>query len=177
MPVSRKHFLKSFLLLVATFKSRKSVFSPFDDTTKIPKDFSRVRPGDAGWPDERAWGKLNDAVKGRLIKLNDPFASPSSDFFSNLKNPYYIGDTPELTQTLGWANAWKSSPSVYAVAAETADDVAEAIRFADKNKLRLVIKGGAHSYLGNSNAPDSLLIWTRKMNSIAVSHFTGISVR
>lgn len=168
MPVSRKHFVKSLFLLVATFKSRKSVFSAFNPTDRIPKLFRRVRPGDPGWPDERTWGQLNDEVKGRLIKLSNPFISPAPDLFSNLKNPYFIGDTPELTQTVGWANAWKSSPSVYAVAAETAEDVSSAIRFAQKNKLRLVVKGGAHSYLGCSNAPDSLLIWTRKMNAIVV---------
>jgi FAD/FMN-containing dehydrogenase len=54
-----------------------------------------------------------------------------------------------------------SAPSVYAVAAKTAGDVAAAIDFAREHNLRLVVKGGGHSYLGTSNAPDSLLIWTR----------------
>jgi len=31
-----------------------------------------------------------------------------------------------------------------------------------------VVKGGGHSYLGTSNAPDSLLIWTRRMDDIAL---------
>ena len=43
-----------------------------------------------------------------------------------------------------------------------------AVDFARKHKLRLVIKGGGHSYLGTSNAPDSLLIWTRAMNAITL---------
>jgi FAD/FMN-containing dehydrogenase len=30
------------------------------------------------------------------------------------------------------------------------------------------VKGGGHSYLGASNAPDSLLLWTRKMNAVTV---------
>ncbi len=30
------------------------------------------------------------------------------------------------------------------------------------------IRGGGHSYLGTSNAPDSLLIWTRRMNDITL---------
>ena len=30
------------------------------------------------------------------------------------------------------------------------------------------MKGSGHSYLGTSNAPDSLLIWTRRMNDIVV---------
>jgi len=29
-----------------------------------------------------------------------------------------------------------------------------------------VVKGGGHSYLGGSNSPDSLLIWTRAMNRV-----------
>jgi FAD/FMN-containing dehydrogenase len=39
--------------------------------------------------------------------------------------------------------------------------VAAAVNFAREHRVRLVVKGGGHSYLGTSNAPDSLLIWTR----------------
>jgi FAD/FMN-containing dehydrogenase len=41
------------------------------------------------------------------------------------------------------------------------------VNFARENDLRLVVKGGGHSYQGTSNAPDSLLIWTRPMNDIS----------
>jgi hypothetical protein len=54
------------------------------------------------------------------------------------------------------------------VAAETTEDVVSAVNFARENNLRLVGKGGGHSYLGTSNAPDLLLIWTRRMNSITL---------
>ena len=43
-----------------------------------------------------------------------------------------------------------------------------AINLARKNNLRLVVKGGGHSYLGGSNSSDYLLVWTRKLNSITV---------
>ena len=88
--------------------------------------------------------------------------------FENLKNPYYIGDQPGLTQTLGWVDAWATKPSVYAVAARNAQDIAAAVNFARKHNLRLVVKGGGHSYQGTSNAPDSLLIWTRHMHDITM---------
>src|SRR6202040_1761536 len=68
----------------------------------------------------------------------------------------------------GWVDAWISAPSVYAVAAETTDDVVAAVNFARVNNLRLVVKGGGHSYQGTSNAPDSLLVWTRAMNGIVL---------
>ena len=47
-------------------------------------------------------------------------------------------------------------------------DVVAAVNFARDNKLRLVVKGGGHSYLGTSNAPDSLLIWTRRMDDMTL---------
>ena len=90
------------------------------------------------------------------------------DVFRELKNPYYIGDDVALTQTTGWIDAWTSQPSVYAVAARTTDDVVAAVNFARNNNLRIVVKGGGHSYLGTSNAPDSLLIWTHAMNSVTL---------
>src|SRR5437764_8219958 len=36
-------------------------------------------------------------------------------------------------------------------------DIAAAVDFARRNRLRLVVKGTGHDYLGRSNAPDSLL--------------------
>ncbi|MBV8497591.1 MAG: FAD-dependent oxidoreductase, partial [Gammaproteobacteria bacterium] len=59
-------------------------------------------------------------------------------------------------------------PSAYAVAARNTADVVAAVNFARENKLRLVVKGGGHRYLGTSNAPDSLLVWTRAMNQVTV---------
>ena len=47
-----------------------------------------------------------------------------------LKNPWAIGDLAALTQTSGWADAWVSTPSVYAVPARDASDVAAAVNFA-----------------------------------------------
>ena len=134
----------------------------------------RVRPGDPAWPSDAAWDELNRQVEGRLIKVRSPLAAcvgASTDpacaqVFKELKNPYYLGDEVGLTQSLGWVGAWTSEPSVYAVAAEATRDVVAAVNFARKNNLRLVVKGGGHSYQGTSNAADSLLVWTRHMNAI-----------
>jgi hypothetical protein len=59
-------------------------------------------------------------------------------------------------------------PSAYAVAARQSSDVIAAVNFARENNLRLVIKGGGHSYAGTSDAPDSLLIWMRAMNEVVL---------
>ena len=137
---------------------------------------ARVRPGDPAWPSEESWDHLNREVSGRLIKVSSPLAAcvgASSDttcaqIFKELKNPYYLGDEVGLTQSLGWVGAWTSEPSVYAVAAKTTADVVAAVNFARKNNLRLVVKGGGHSYQGSSNAANSLLIWTRQMNAVTL---------
>lgn len=134
--------------------------------------FRRVRPGDPGWPSEEQWRQLGQRVTGRLLRLASPFdacranASACETVFARLANPYDIGDDPALTQTCGWARAWTTAPSAWAVAAETPADVAAAVDFARGHRLRLVIKGGGHSYQGTSCSKDSLLVWTRRMNAI-----------
>jgi len=138
--------------------------------------FRRVRPGDAGWPSEAEWQALGREVGGRLLKVESPLlacqgtapGAACETLFKELKNPYYLGDSPGLTQTLGWLDAWSSRRSVYAVAAESAADVAAAVKFARVHNLRLVVKGGGASFLGRSTAPDSLLIWTRHMSSVVL---------
>ena len=139
-------------------------------------NFRRRRPSDAAWPSQSAWTELHDAVGGSLIPVNfplsilktDPAGDAAKRLWQDLRNPYYVGDQPGVTETLGWVDAWATKPSVYAVAARNAQDIAAAVNFARENDLRLVVKGGGHSYQGTSNAPDSLLIWTRHMNDIAM---------
>lgn len=126
---------------------------------------ARVRPGMAGWPGESAWAELNKATGGRLSRVTPPKLD-DPDAKKLLSNPFYVGDQPGLTQSSGWLDAWRSSPSAYMVAAESAADVAAAVRFAREHNLRLVVKGRGHSYLGGSSAPDSLLIWTRRMDKV-----------
>jgi FAD/FMN-containing dehydrogenase len=138
------------------------------------KPFRRARPSDPAWPDPAAWERLNRQVGGQLIAVRSPLAVCAADprgaacaeVFGRLKNPYYLGDEVGVTQTLGWVDAWSSQPSAYAVAVRRTEDVVAAVTFARENRLRLVVKGGGHSYLGTSNALDSLMVWTRRMNAI-----------
>jgi FAD/FMN-containing dehydrogenase len=174
MPINRRKFLKGALLLPAIASGSSSIFTSPVNIFERPNKFSRVRPGDPLWPSPEKWEQLNKAVNGNLVKIESPLTACSisqntascDEVFKNLKNPYYIGDNPALTQTSGWLDAWQSRPSVYAVAAKTTSDVVAAVNFARTHNLRLVIKGGGHSYQGTSNSADSLLIWTRAMNKI-----------
>ncbi len=135
---------------------------------------ARVRPGEAGWPSEQEWQRLAQRTGDAFSPVRSPLAeciasgdaSKCDDLFDAMKNPYFLGDEPGLTQSLGWVDAWTTRPSAYAVAARSAQDVAAAVDFARTHRLRLVVKGGGHSYHGTSNAADSLLVWTRHMDGV-----------
>ncbi|MGH7987631.1 MAG: FAD-dependent oxidoreductase [Candidatus Binataceae bacterium] len=137
-------------------------------------NFRRRRPSDAAWPSQSDWNKLKAQVDGNLFPVNFPLSvlksAPDSaaaqQLLKNIRNPYYVADEPGLTETLGWVDAWATKPGVYVVAARNANDIAAAVNFARDNDLRLVVKGRGHSYLGASNAADSLMIWTRHMTDI-----------
>lgn len=136
-----------------------------------------ARPGEPGWPTPAQWSALGDSIGGRLVKGQSAFtvcepgagSAACTDLFKNLLNPFYIDQSVNLTQTLGWTDAFTSQPSAYAVLAADGADVAAAVNFAREHNVRLVVKSGGHSYQGTSNAADSLLVWTRlNMQAIEV---------
>ena len=166
----RRRLLKAAAALpLAAFASPLSALA-------APARKSRVRPGDPRWPDAAQWAELDRAVGGRLVRPVSVFAACAAapgtaaclSSLQYVRNPFYLGDQSGGTQVSGWRGAWSVQPSAYAVAARSAADVVAGVNFARRNNLRLVVKGGGHSYLGGSNAPDSLLIWTRAMNRIAL---------
>src|SRR5258708_2233249 len=137
---------------------------------------ARVRPSDPGWPTAAQWAQLDRDVEGRLLKPVSPFINcgdsagdtECATTLQRVHNPYFIGDEPALTQASGWVDAWTCESSPYAVAAVRTADVTAAVNFARANNLRLVVRGGGHGYQGTSNAADSLLIWTRRMNAVTL---------
>lgn len=135
----------------------KNAAAAFAATTLGAENASRKEPD---------FAELKLTLGERLQRVESP--AGTAEHIAHIKNPFYIGDQPALTQTTGWGDAWKSRPSNYVVVAESAEDIAVALKFARKRNLRLAIKGGGHSYKGTSNAADSLLIWTRKMRRVQV---------
>ncbi|HZI82622.1 MAG TPA: FAD-binding protein [Casimicrobiaceae bacterium] len=178
MILARRRQLLKGLTAVSLFASSGSSLIALSGCATSPpkKAFPRVRPTDSSWPPPSQWQELDRAVGGRLIKVSSPLAAcdgPSPDagcaaLFHSLKNPYYLSDQVGLTQTTGWIDAWACAPSVYAVAAARTQDVVAAVNFARQHRLRLVVKGGGHSYQGTSNCADSLLIWTHAMDDVTL---------
>ncbi|MBV9621901.1 MAG: FAD-binding oxidoreductase [Gammaproteobacteria bacterium] len=149
-------------------------FIPWLATAPAAAPLRRVRPGDSGWPAPQAWEELRRSLQGELIAVQ-PLTAPCAageaaqgcvTLRTQLSNPFFLGDQPAGTQVSGWLDAWTPAPSVYAVRAAASADMAAAVNFARAHALRLVIKGGGHSYQGTSCAPDSLLLWTRGLDRI-----------
>jgi FAD/FMN-containing dehydrogenase len=169
----RRNVLKGMAAVIAV---QSDLLSRLTASAATESGFTRVRPGDPAWPNAESWAKLNEAAGGNLIAVEAPFAAcatdPKSascvDALTNIRNPFYLGDQPGGTQVSGWLDAWTPAPSVYAVRAQSSSDVAAGVNFARDHRLRLVVKGAGHSYQGTSNAPDSLLIWTRAMNRVTL---------
>ena len=174
MSIQRRNLLKGIGLSALTLSlgARSLVHAAVKATRLV----GRVRPTDPAWPSPASWQGLKDAVGGNLIEVKSLFSAceadatgaACADVVKHMHNPFFLGDQPAGTQVSGWLDAWMPAPSAYAVKARNAPDVAAAVRFASRNNLRLVVKGGGHSYQGTSNAPDSLLIWTRTMNQVAL---------
>ncbi|AXA34315.1 FAD-binding oxidoreductase [Francisella adeliensis] len=140
----------------------------------------RCLPSDSCWPDKDKWLSLKKSLKGDLINPSAALNSCSTDSqskecksdISKTKNPFYMQSASGRSENQGWYNAWKDTPSAYAVEAKNTNDVVKAVNFARKNNLRLVIKGAGHDYLGRSSSKDALMIWTHNMRDISYNeHF------
>ncbi|HEX4060372.1 MAG TPA: FAD-binding oxidoreductase [Streptosporangiaceae bacterium] len=105
----------------------------------------------------------------RLVTVRPPVQGADREAaLADLLNPYFIEDEPGAYHTTGWLGAYEATHSPYAVAVESAADIATAIRFARDHDVRLAVKGTGHDYLGRSSAPGSLLVWTHAMREITV---------
>jgi FAD/FMN-containing dehydrogenase len=175
--MKRRQLLRSMGLLPLLSGGFAGLLGPSQAAAAIAtRTKQRVRPSDAAWPNAAAWAKLKEDVGGRLIEpkslfgscVAEPNGAACVEAHKYMRNPFWIGDQPAGTQVSGWVDAWTPAPSAYAIKARDAADVAAGVNFARENNLRLVVKGAGHSYLGTSNAPDSLLIWTRAMNQVTL---------
>lgn len=143
----------------------------------------RCLPGQTCWPSDAEWQKLNVSIGGRLELPTKPSFKLScageaaggdpqqciddvSGYMDNDFVPPTFSASVESTGLGVSKGGWQNLPSTYVVAAERPGDVSQAVAFASKHDLRLVVKGAGHDYLGRSVAPDSLLVWTHRMDSI-----------
>jgi FAD/FMN-containing dehydrogenase len=175
--MKRRNLLRSIGMLPLLSGCLGGLFSPTNAAraAAMPSK-QRVRPSDSSWPSAASWAKLREAVEGNLIEVRamfescvtEPDGAACREATKYAKNPYWLGDQAAGTQVSGLLDGWTPAPSAYAIKARNTADVVAGVNFARESNLRLVVKGGGHSYYGTSNAPDSLLIWTRAMNKVTL---------
>jgi len=143
------------------------------------------------WPSLSMWDDFNNSIGGRLLS---PFPTlyschnPHYDIRScnEAMTSYYDGywrSAQPVTMQLGSCEeainnstsclgfdrkspCYRGEIPYYVVNATNVIHVTQAVMFAAKNNIRLVIKNTGHCYIGRSTAKDALSIWTHHLKQV-----------
>lgn len=160
----------------------------------LTEDGCRCFPGDTCWPSTDSWAALNRSLSGRFIKTT-PLASPchdsqfgpyNEDICNGLKNTWTVAATHDTSPSSIMAPFFAnqscdpflepSSPCVvstyaqYSVNVSEPSDVEQALRFAEKHNIRLVIKNTGHDYNGKDTGAGSISLWVHNLQSTEILH-------
>ncbi|KAK5656208.1 hypothetical protein OQA88_4969 [Cercophora sp. LCS_1] len=176
--------LSALLLLASPLSAAKGPFS----RPQLP---CRVVPGSPDWPSATSWARFNESTGGRLLRPSPPGAvcHPGQPAFdaaecaavnASWSSYEFHSASPVSVDWNNWANdsclPWDGYPCssqgypVFVVNASTARHVKAGVDFAAKHGIRLVVKSTGHDYIGRSNAPNSLSIWTHHLKLEPQTH-------
>ncbi len=168
-----------------------SVSASPETPRSIPASDSRwpckAVPGDPGWPSSQDWARFNESLAGRLLQPPPPGAvcHPGQATYNAAECPAVQAawSTYEFHQanpvSMDW-NQWANDTCLpvdgapcsgqgyplFVVNASEARHVQLGVQFARQNNIRLVVKSSGHDFVGRSNAPNSLSIWTHHLRGI-----------
>ncbi|CAE6367063.1 unnamed protein product [Rhizoctonia solani] len=146
------------------------------------------------WPSADLWSAFNASIDGQLVAPHPPgwaCHDPNydevvcNDFKANWNSSFWRANQTGAMQNPVWdspqcnvdspRNATCDQGFVphYSVDAKSESHVSEAVRFADKYNLRLVVKNTGHDFLGRSSGESSFGIWTHNLKGI---NFTDVFV-
>ncbi|KAK3905729.1 hypothetical protein C8A05DRAFT_41361 [Staphylotrichum tortipilum] len=144
-------------------------------------------PGTPGWPSPAAWVSFNESLAGGLLQPPPPGAvcHPGQATYDPTACPAvqaawstyeFHSASPVSIDWNQWANdsclpqqgapCSRQGYPLFVVNASEPRHAQLAVQFAKKNNIRLVIKSSGHDYIGRSNAPNSLSIWTHHLRGI-----------
>ncbi|KAJ5631928.1 uncharacterized protein N7484_012028 [Penicillium longicatenatum] len=153
----------------------------------------RCLPGDDCWPSSSDWSSLNQTVGGRLVAtvpIGSPCHAPTYDaaacaaLQANWTLPQTHLDSSSSVMQTYFANqscdafTAKNRPCLlgnyvnYAVNVSTSEDVVSAIKFAQNNNIRFVVRNTGHDYLGRSTGAGALSVWTHHLNNIELQDWS-----
>lgn len=156
--------------------------------------YCRAVPGDPSFPSGEEWNSLNSSVSGRLVKPD-----PSAQFCNmhggctdaEWTSASFRAGIPGAMDQVNWEQDYNSIPPsvcernstdcgqgnvpLYAILAESVEDVQIGIAFSSFHNLRLAVKASGHDYLGRSTARNSLLISTHEFQNITFAENFTVS--
>ncbi|KAH7325285.1 hypothetical protein B0J17DRAFT_681764 [Rhizoctonia solani] len=139
------------------------------------------------WPSTDVWSALNSSVDGQLVAPRPPgwvCHDPNYDEVAcniakaNWNNSFWRANQTGAMENPIWdslgcdifapRNATCDQGFVphYSVDAQNGSHVSEAVKFADRYNLSLVVKNTGHDFLGRSSAEGSFGIWTHNLKRI-----------
>ncbi|KAF1972634.1 FAD binding domain-containing protein [Bimuria novae-zelandiae CBS 107.79] len=131
-----------------------------------------VPPGAVCYPDQASYDESACAtVRSQWFNstwhAEDPISIDYPIWANNSCNPIF----PNGTSITGDVSAGKRGCSignypVYAVKATSAEQIAEALKWAGKKNIRVIVKSTGHSYPGRSVGYGSLSIWTHHLRGV-----------
>jgi hypothetical protein len=131
-----------------------------------PTSSCKPTPSSSDWPSAADWQALNKSVSGNLIATNPPGAvcHPPLSQFNNTScallakqwanssfhasDPVSVDFNDDTCLPSPTAPCSGAGYPVYVVKAIKASDIQEAVVFARKTGVRLVVKGTGHDFLG-----------------------------
>lgn len=132
--------------------------------------FAYNRPGCSGWPSMVAWGALGDSLDGQL---HGPFSvydyKAKCLLFQNQKNVRILKQGDGICMHVHTCVNKRCDPwgdlnlPEFSVEARSEQDVKRALDFANAHDIEVSVKSSGHTYMSQSSASGSLLIWLRHM--------------
>ncbi|KAI0911768.1 isoamyl alcohol oxidase [Ustulina deusta] len=143
-------------------------------------------PGDRFWPSAKTWADFNTTIGGKLVtptQLAVVCHNPSYDeaacayIQEQWTSPFLHDDSSSSIMAASVANescdpftvrelpCEAGDSATYSVNATDARDFVQAIAFANRNNIRLVVRNTGHDYLGKSTGRWALSVWTHHMKS------------
>ncbi|OAA43910.1 FAD-binding, type 2 [Beauveria brongniartii RCEF 3172] len=189
------------LLLLAAAGAHATA-TPAHSSRAPPSSSCKAYPGVAGWPSADAWRGLNKTVGGRLLR---PTTLPGGVCHAGQPNydearcasvaeqwktsEFHLADPVSVMSNEFTNYTCLPDPSMpcsaagypaYVINVTSSADVKAGVDFARRNNVRLNIKSSGHDFLGRSNAPGTLSLWTHHLDSgiqYHAGHFTLASGR
>ncbi|KAL5361115.1 hypothetical protein BJX96DRAFT_185121 [Aspergillus floccosus] len=152
----------------------------------------RCQIGEPCWPSQAEWKALNDSVGGSLIRVRPVGEVCHGSAFDAEKCEEVRARTNDAAWrvsqpgALAWTN-WETLPErnedcyidrprdhtckqgripPYAVVARTPRDIQEALRFAKRRNVHVVVRNTGHDMLGKSSGPSALQINLSKLKGV-----------